>query len=93
MANTEHAITDEDVRAAQVLLDLVQEVTGCPTGHRLDARGAVAVHVSEIRAAGYLQGRTDVLDAQAALECPAWAGNHVPTMIGTCALCGKPVEP
>lgn len=52
----EGALTEADVRAAQVVLDLVEEVTGSPTGHRLDARGAVAGVLADVRTAGYLEG-------------------------------------
>lgn len=56
MANSDGVVTAADVRAAQVLLDALEEATGCPLSHRLDARGVAADHLAGVRTAGYLAG-------------------------------------
>lgn len=56
MANGDGVMMAADVRAAQVLLDALEETTGCPLSHRLDARGVAAGLLADVRTAGYLEG-------------------------------------
>lgn len=65
MGNCDGVVTEADVRAAQVVLDLIAEAEGtqralnsmeATRGLLLDLRGVLAAQLAEVRTAGYLEG-------------------------------------